>query len=109
MTFIRPLVGIDHERGEPSRFEESARNPRAVFTGPQYVVGTGRTPFITQPQAEQHIVFDRVNFTSRCVAISDFDDQQQGRNFTKYGFSQDSGVTWSEHYMPTNAPGGLLA
>lgn len=89
-------------------FEEPTRNPRAVFTGPQYIIGTARTPFTSQPQAEQHIVFDRVNFTTRCVAISDFSNAQQGRNFTKYGFSTDSGQTWSEHYMPVNAPGGLL-
>lgn len=108
MSLIRPLIGIDHERGEPSRFEDSAKNPRAVFTGPPYDVAPIQTPFSTFPQAEQHVIFDLVNFTTRAVAISDFDNGQQGRNFTKYGFSTDSGQTWSEHYMPTTAPGGLL-
>lgn len=97
-----------HERGEPTRFGDETRNPRAVFTGPAYLVGSVVSPFTTFPQAEQHVVFDLVNFSTRCVVISDFDDGQQGRNFSKYGFSTDSGQTWSEKYMPTNSPGGLL-
>jgi hypothetical protein len=104
-----PFIGMDStERGEPSRFEDAQKNPRAVFTGAPYTVAPTVTPFTTFPQAEQDVVFDLVDLTRRAVAISDFSGGQQGRNFTKYGFSVDSGQTWSEQYVPVNSPGGLL-
>jgi hypothetical protein len=88
----RPAVSGRTQAGEAS-------DALAVFSGSPYTVGAVITPTSTVPEAEEHIAVDPDNFNNLISMISDF-SQNGGFNLSKFAFSSNNGLSWSEGFVP---------
>jgi hypothetical protein len=77
------------------------------FSGSPYTVSATITPTSTAPEAEEHIAVDPGNFDNLVAMISDF-SQNGGFNISKYAFSTNHGLSWTESFVPRNSSGKLV-
>jgi hypothetical protein len=63
------------------------------------------TPTTSGPEAEEEITADPVNHQNLLSAISDFSYFQ---NITKYAYSTDDGVNWTDDFLPISGAGYLV-
>jgi hypothetical protein len=80
----------------------------SLFNASQYVVGPTISPTSTVPEAEEYISVSPQNSNVMLSAISDF-ALNGGFNTTKYAFSTNNGLSWTESYIPLDPSLGLPA
>jgi len=98
-----PTVGAVPARQAVSAQQEENEGgaPLTVFSGSPYTVNAPITPTSTVPEAEEHIAVDPNDFNNLISMISDF-SQNGGFNLSKFAFSSDNGLSWSESFVPTS-------